>query len=212
MAYIKGSDMPTALQETPAIPVTLFPPRKSWTRDECVALEVSGLLDQHKYELVLGELVNKMGKRRPHVITMALVKYWLEDTFGREFVNGEAPIDVAAGENATNEPEPDIIVLGRALTLFAANPQPSEIRLVVEISDSTLHYDLNVKGPLYARAGIVEFWVVDIQGKRVIVHREPVDGNYSSVVAYACGESINLLAAPQAAFPVTSAFPSTQIS
>ena len=200
--------MPTALQETPAIPVTLFPPRKSWTREECVTLEVSGLLDQQKYELVHGELISKLGKRRPHVITMALVKRWLEQTFGWDFVNTEAPIDVAAGENATNEPEPDIIVLRGEFTQFATNPQPSEILLVVEISDSTLNYDLRVKGPLYARAGIAEFWVVDIQGKQVIVHREPADGRFSSIVAYACGETIIPLAAPHAAFPVVSAFPS----
>ena len=210
MAYIKRSDMPTALQETPAIPVTLFPPRKIWTRDECVALEVSGLLDQQKYELVHGELISKMGKRRPHVITMALVKRWLEQTFGWDFVNTEAPIDVAAGENATNEPEPDIIVLRREFTQFAVNPQPSEVRLVVEISDSTLNYDLRVKGPLYARAGIVELWVVDIHAKQVIVHREPANGLYLSVVAYSCGETITPLAAPQAAFPVASAFPQTE--
>ena len=200
--------MPTALQETPAIPVTLFPPRKIWTREECVALEVSGLLGQHKYELVLGELISRMSKGRLHTIVLMNVLRWLFKAFGEEFVNAETPIDVAPNDNPTNEPQPDLIVLKKNYDEFRDNPQPRDFHLVVEISDSTLCYDLMVKGPLYARAGISEFWVVDIQGKQVIVHSEPSEGRYSSVVAYACGETIIPLAAPHAAFPVASAFPS----
>ncbi len=90
---------------------------------------------------------------------------------------------------------------------MSGNPQPSDVRLVVEISDSTLGFDLKVKAPLYARAGIPEYWVVDIAGKRVIVHRDPSGGAYTSVEAYSEQESVQPLAAPGHAFPVSSAFP-----
>ena len=171
-------------------------------------MEVSGLFDQQKYELVMGELIHKMGKGRLHAIVMMNVLRWLQKAFGEMFINSETPIDVAPEDNPTSEPQPDIVVLKNQYDLFPANPQPADFNLVVEISDSTLSFDLGVKARIYARASICELWVVDTQGKRVIVHREPQGGQYLSVVAYACGEAITPLRAPHAAFPVASAFPS----
>ena len=69
-----------------------------------------------------------------------------------------------------------------------------------------LSFDLTVKARLYARARIVEYWVVDIPGRRIIVHRDPQEGQYQSVVAYAEQESVKPLASPDHEFPVRSAF------
>src|SRR5438132_2873986 len=110
--------MPTAFTETPARPVPLDPPRKRWTRAECAALEATGLLEQEKLELVEGELISKMGKKRPHVNSASLLAEWLVQIFGFRFVNQEAPIDVAPEDNPTNEPVPDVIVLKRELSHF----------------------------------------------------------------------------------------------
>ena len=77
-----------------------------------------------------------------------------------------------------------------------ANPQPDDLRLVVEISDTTLGFDLKTKADLYARAGIVEYWVFDVSGRRLIVHRDPQAGRYRSVEVYAADEAVVPLAAP----------------
>jgi Uma2 family endonuclease len=184
------------------------PRRKRWTRAECVALEETGLWDQQHLELVNGELISKMGKGRPHVIALSLVNAWLIRVFGEQFVNPEAPIDLSPEDNPTNEPEPDLIVLARpSHQIRSGNPQPADLRLVVEISDSTLGFDLRIKAPLYARAGIAEYWVVDISGRRIIVHRGPREGAYASVEAYHEQEAVQPLASPDAAFPVKDAFP-----
>ena len=83
------------------------------------------MLDQQHLQLVEGELINKMGKNQPRVISLALQQYWLVHVFGERQVNSGAPIDVAPQDNPTNEPEPDIIVLNRDLTAFpSANPTP----------------------------------------------------------------------------------------
>jgi len=58
------------------------------------------------------------------------------------------------------------------------NPQPADIRLLVEISDSSLAFDLKVRARLYARAGIVEYWVFDVPARRLVVHRNPLNGSY----------------------------------
>lgn len=197
--------MPTAVLEQTSFADA---PRKLWTRAECAAVEAAGVWDQQHLELINGELISKMGKKRPHVNTLSLVYAWLISIFGPEYVNPEAPIDVAPGDNPINEPEPDLIVLSRPLhQIKSGNPQPNDLRLVVEVSDSTLGFDLKVKAPLYARAGIAEYWVADIAARRIIVHRDPQDGAYRSVEAYSDEESVHPLAAPTQAFPVSSAFP-----
>jgi hypothetical protein len=67
------------------------------------------LFEREKLELVDGELISKMGKNRPHVRAFTWVHLWLLETFGSRFVNAEAPIDVAPGDNDCNEPEPYLI-------------------------------------------------------------------------------------------------------
>jgi Uma2 family endonuclease len=198
--------MPTVVTETPR-PSPAEPPRKRWTRQECVALETSGIWAQQHLELIEGELLSKMGKKRPHTNVMVIMHAWLLRVFGEQFVNSEAPIDVAPEDNPTNEPEPDLIVLSRpSREIKDANPQPADLRLVVEISDSTLSFDRSTKARLYARARIVEYWVVDIPGRRIIVHRDPQEGRYRSVIAYAEQETVKPLTSPDSEFPVGSAF------
>jgi len=199
--------MPTVVTETPRIPPPpAEPPRKRWTRQECVALETSGIWAQQHLELIEGELISKMGKKRPHANAIAVVHAWLLRVFGEQYVNQEAPIDVAPEDNPTNEPEPDLIVLSKPSREFQDNPQPADLRLVVEISDSTLGFDLTTKARLYARARIVEYWVVDISGRRIIVHRDPQEGKYRSIVAYAEQENVKPLASQDHEFWVAELF------
>jgi len=199
--------MPTAITDTPSIPAPLEPPRKRWTREECAVLEASGIWEQQHLELIDGELISKMGKKRPHTNALVRVQAWLVRVFGEQYVNPETPIDVASEDNAINEPEPDLIVLSMPSDdISDRNPQPSEVRLAVEIAHSTVKFDLTTKARLYARAGIAEYWVVDIPARRIVVHRNPQEGQYRSVVAYSENECVRPLAASDREFPVGSAF------
>src|SRR5450631_2165920 len=105
--------MPSAVTQDQYRLVPLDPPRKHWSRVECEALEAAGLLHGARVELVEGELIDKMGKKRPHVNTLFLVAEWLTKVFGQQFVNQESPIDVAPEDNPASEPEPDVILLRR---------------------------------------------------------------------------------------------------
>jgi Uma2 family endonuclease len=87
-----------------------------------------------------------------------------------------------------------------------ANPRPGDLRLVVEISDTTLCFDLTTKAELYARAGIIEYWVVDVAARRLIVHRDPREGLYCSVTAYGAEETATPLASPGPEFRLADAF------
>ena len=149
--------MPTILTATPPAALPIEPLRKLWTRDQCEQLEQAGLLDQQRLELVDGELINKMGKKRPHVVVLAYMMHWLFQTFGKETVNSECPIDVAPEDYPTNEPQPDLIVFKQPSNILSSqNPRPHDLHLVIEISDTSLYFDLTKKAALYACAGIVE--------------------------------------------------------
>jgi Uma2 family endonuclease len=200
--------MPSALIEVPVEQVPAGPSRKRWTRAECARLEATGLLDQEHLELVEGELIDKMGKNRPHVNALVLMQVWLQKVFGETAVNPEAPIDVGPEDNPTNEPQPDIIVLNRDILHFqSTKPGPYDLHLVVEVADTTLKFDLTVKAALYARAGIADYWVLDVSGRRLIVHREPRSGKHTSILIYSEHEAVAPLAAPHAMFKAADAFP-----
>jgi len=193
--------MPTSTIELP--PAGLDPPRKRWTRAEYDALSACGVLHDEKLELLEGELISKMGKKRPHVISLRRLMYWLARVFGEVLVSPETPIDVAPADNPTNQLEPDIVVLKRDLdVLTSGNPRPEDLQLVVEISETTPAFDLTTKAALYARAGIIENWVLDIPGRRMIVHRDPQGERYRSIAAYSSEESVAPLTLPSACLPV----------
>ena len=201
--------MPTILTERPPVPAAACPHRKRWTRAECERLEALGIFEQQHLELVEGELIDKkMSKNPPHVDAAALLLGWLIQVFGARLVRSEAPIDVAPQDNPTNEPEPDITVLRPEFKGFRSRrPQPQDLALVIEIADSSLPYDLMTKAALYGRAGIVEYWVLDVLGRQLIVHREPQGGQYASVVSYSQDESASPLAAPASSLHISELFP-----
>ena len=202
--------MPSALTERPAPPPVGYPPRKRWTRAECDRLEALGIFDQQHHELIEGELIDKMGKNRPHGAAAGLLIVWLIQVFGGRRVNHETPVDVAPEDNPTNEPVPDLVVFTQEYSdsrYWTVAPQPRDLDLVVEVADTSLQFDLTVKAALYARAGIVEYWILDVASQRLIVHRDPQDGQYNSVIVYGRDESLSPLAAPNASFLIRSVFP-----
>jgi Uma2 family endonuclease len=190
--------MPAVLGETVYTPpAAKVPPRVPWTREEVEACIRAGLWAGQHYELVDGELINKSPKYLRHVRGVQGVFRVLVEIFGWGFVLTEPSVDVAAEDHRTSEPEPDVVVLNRrASELPGDEPEPPDIALVVEVSDTTLHHDLTTKAALYARAGIPDYWVLDLNGRRLVVHREPARGVYKAVMAYDEHERVAPLAAP----------------
>ncbi|MBY0507199.1 MAG: Uma2 family endonuclease [Bryobacteraceae bacterium] len=186
--------MPVTI-EPPQEPVAL--PHKLWTREECAVLERTGLVDLDRFELIEGGLIQKTPKNPPHSRALKLLVAWLEDLFGRSFVMAESSIDLHPEDSPTSEPEPDVVVL--TLSFLDLPPgtraRAAELRLVAEVSSSSLAFDLVTKAQLYARSGIPEYWVLDLESRRLVVHREPAEGKYGSVYAYREDESVAPLAA-----------------
>ena len=175
-------------------------PRKVWTREEAHALVAAGIPNAEKLELINGDLIDRMGKNHAHVLWQTLIHEWLRNVFGVDRVRFESPTDVSAEDYEHNEPEPDLMVTRKSIREFDSTPSAQDLSLVVEIADSTLIFHLKVKGALYARAGIVEYWVANVQAKQLIVHRDPEAGAYTNVKTYRSDEEVAPLAAPESVF------------
>jgi len=180
-----------------------------WTRDDCAKLEQAGFLNG-QYELVEGS-INRMGQNMPHANVVRLCWRTLFGIFGDEFVVSQTSIDVRPEDNPTNEPMPDVIVLSRPADKFDRYPKPDEIRLLVEVSDTTQRYDLTTKAGLYARAGITDYWVVSVRDRNVIVHRGSDQGMYRDVILFEEHEQVTPLGASESPVKVADLFPAQEL-
>lgn len=98
----------------------------------------------------------------------------------------------------SSEPEPDIaIVRRRDLEYSSQHPAPSDVALLIEVAQTSLSIDLGLKAQLYGAAGIVEYWVVDLVNRQVVVHRDATSAGYRDVRPAPHGKALAPLAAPQ---------------
>ena len=165
-------------------------PQKLWTKAECHRLVERGELDE-RYELIEGIVYEPMPKHTPHVIALIAIFEWLVEVFGLKFVQKEDPISILGRAGKYNEPEPDVAVLRQPTKSFlAGRPGPENILLVVEVSDSSLWFDRNIKAKVYARAGIAEYWVIDVNGRQIFRHRKPGKNGYGEIITFGEGEMI----------------------
>ena len=89
------------------------------------------------------------------------------------------------------------MLLRRRPDLYAErDAAAADVFLLVEVADTTLAYDRDVKLPVYARAGIAEVWIVDLNGQRVLVHREPKADGYGNVAEFRGSDSLSPEALP----------------
>jgi Uma2 family endonuclease len=198
--------MPSVFLEAVAPPPLESLPRKKWTRCEIEELISKGW-SAKRYELIDGELIDKkMGQDLPHLLARMWIQQWLVAIFGFLRVQSEGPILMPGADNERNEPEPDLAVLRAPLHELGRKAQPEDVLVVVEVAASSLRLDLSQKAGLYARAGIPDYWVLDTEQRRMIVHREPAGGKYGSVIVYSEDEGIAPLAAPESEFRVAVAF------
>lgn len=184
------------------------PMRVIWTRKNCEDLERAGVLD-YRYELIEGVILRKMPQNIRHARLVRRAMFWLGGVFGEDHVLDQATIHVHLEDDMTNAPEPDVILLNKRDTeISTAQPRPEDVRLLIEIADSTKNYDLGTKASLYARAGVPEYWVVSVDERAVYVHTHPTEAGTYTRSEVREGESLTPIDAPSsAAIPVSDLLP-----
>jgi Uma2 family endonuclease len=186
-------------------------PTRYWTRAEYDRLVAIGFFGEDEpIELLGGQLVLREPQQSAHATGVRLVEEALRGAFGAGWdVRAGLPIAL----DGESEPEPDVcVVSGRPRDYRDAHP--SRPVLIVEVALSSLGIDRHVKGALYARAGITDYWIVNLQERCLEVYRRPVADTlarhgwrYADVTVLRAGESVLPLARPQASVAVTDVLP-----
>lgn len=180
-------------------------PRKKFSRAEFDQMIEAGLLSGQRVELLDGDLIDKMGQLPPHALALRLLQDAISPFYRPRLVQIRSPIEVRGADREWSLPEPDLAIHLETKKEFGKRfARGDELRLVVEISDTSLRYDLTTKRDLYARAAVREYWVVDINKRRIVVHRNPISGQYLEVSVLTETDEASI---GEAKFPVASVMP-----
>lgn len=195
--------MPTAVLRRPR--------QKLWSLAEYYRLIEAGVFDDQRVELIEGKIVQMPQHKSPHSVALGIADDAVRAAFGPgHWFRNRLPLHVG-GDSA---PEPDIAVVPGKAADYAGQDHPTSALLVIEVSETTLGYDRGTKGSLYARAGIADYWVVNLKGRRLEVYRQPVPDpsrpfgfGYASALVLSPGDVITPLAAPQVSVMVNDFLP-----
>lgn len=185
----------------------LLPPtankRKRWTRAECEQMMKSGPLEG-RYELLDGEIVSKMGHQSPHAITVARLVAYAANVFSKYRVLVHYGVDVAAEDRELNWLETDLVAYARPVQDVEDD---NLVLLAVEVSDTTQADDYGPKVGLYARAGVGEYWIVDLTRRVLVAYRVPQNGEWQTRQEFTEADQIAPLSAPNAFISITDLLP-----
>jgi Uma2 family endonuclease len=157
-----------------------------------------------RLELVQGE-IRKMPPPNPdHEDSVDLLMYWSTDNTRRDQVRVRIQNSLGIPE-LDSVPMPDVAWM-RAKNYRKRRPQPSDVFLLIEVSDTTLAYDRGERTELYAAAGIADYWIVKLRQRTIEVHRKPRGNKYREVKKYAVGQSVSPLAFPTIVLEVARVF------
>ncbi len=169
------------------------PPRKRFTREEVDRLAETGVFDGQRYELIDGDLIDKMGQNPPHSFAIQLLMRCLTGLFEGDLIRVQHPMEAAPGDRERSLPEPDVAVLReRNIEHRSRHPRGDEMLLVIEVSDTTTAFDRSRKAKLYARAGVAEYWVLDLNGRMLVVHRETDGTQYRQMFLHGPEEAVSV--------------------
>jgi Uma2 family endonuclease len=175
--------------------------KKLFTVDEYYRMaEVGILTPEDRVELIDGEIIemSPIGSRHLGCVNRAIDL--LTAAFrGRAVVSPQHPVRLS---NYT-EPQPDLALLKFRPDFYAGKtPAAEDALLVLEVSDTSLHYDQNVKLPRYAAAGVVEVWIENLKQDVLLVCRDPSGSTYQTTLTLQRGDSVFVAAFPDMVFKI----------
>lgn len=146
------------------------------------------ILPDERVELIEGEIIQRTPIRPPHAGTVARLTGLLVRGAGdRAVVWPQNPLRL--GDRSM--PEPDLVLLRARSTFYVdAYPVNDDVLLLIEVSDSSIAYDRLRKLQLYARFGVLEYWIVNLKERCIEVYSAPADGRYQDFCQYGVGESV----------------------
>ena len=193
----------TTQAKAPA-PAVTRPTRRFTVAEYYRMAEVGILQPDERVELIKGEItvMPPIGDRHAMEVRQA-TRVFYSIAGGTVIISVQNPVHL--GEHF--QPQPDVALLRFREDNYPAHPTPADILLVIEVSDTSLTYDRNVKVPLYAGAGIVETWLVNLEADYIEVYRQPGPEGYQQSVIFRRGERIAPAARPDLELNVADLLP-----
>ncbi|MGA1621959.1 MAG: Uma2 family endonuclease [Synechocystis sp.] len=166
--------------------------------------EVGILGADERVELIAGQIIEKIPKGPVHSALCKRIEKLLEKRLADQgLVRLQDPIRL----NRYSEPEPDLAVVHPSPNFYAdRHPVPDDVYLIIEIADTSVERDLGSKANLYASAGIVDYWVLNIALQQLHVFRSPQGNSYQSQLILKGDQRIALLAFPDCVISVLECF------
>jgi Uma2 family endonuclease len=199
---------PRPVQKQTPKPVPSSKP-KPWncTVEEFHDLGENNFFEGRRCFLITGIILDEGMMNHPQATAGTMSEEELRQCFGAGFyLSVEKPLVLGR----TTDPKPDAAVIRGNPREATGHPTTAE--LVLEIADTSLQNDLTVKAPLYAAAAIPEYWVLDLENRRLIVHRDPdvETGTYSSVVTHHEGGRCSPLIKPDSFVNIADMLPAVE--
>lgn len=168
-------------------------PKHTFTTNEFLRLAELDFFDEdERLELLEGEIYHLLPINPPHASAVAR----LSQRFILAFASRAIVWIQSSVRLSTSVPQPDLALLTPKTDYYAsANPEPEDILLVVEVAQTSLAYD-RAKLAIYARNGVQEVWIADLNGELLEVYREPGAGAYKTSFALDFSEPLSPLAFP----------------
>jgi hypothetical protein len=195
--YNRCRHRPDHFQKEPGMSVTqpLILQRHQLSVTDYYRMAQAGILGEgDRCELIDGEIIDMAPIGSEHASTVKrLLRQFQQAVGSSAIVSIQDPVRL----DTHNEPQPDIALLRYRDDFYRhAHPTPEDVLLIVEVADASLRYDLEVKLPLYARCGVPEVWIVNLQDGRVEIFREPEGHRYREAIHPDRNETIAPLALP----------------
>ena len=179
--------------------------RHQFTVKQFHQMAESGILSENdRLELIRGEMIDMSPIGRRHAGCVNRLVNLLIQLLGKQIVLApQNPVEL----DETSEPQPDIALLKPRPDFYKnSHPQPEDIFLLIEVADTPVKYDREVKIPLYAEANIPEVWLVDVNQEVVEVYRNPLQGVYQDVQTLVKNQILSILAFPDMHINVSEMF------
>jgi Uma2 family endonuclease len=201
-------------QQKTELPQKTILPSNPIVRHRFTIEQYHGMIDRGIFaedepiELIRGEIVRKMPMGNPHAATVNILTRLLSKCIpDSAMISIQNPVLLS-----DSEPEPDVAILNFRDDLYAARrPVAQDVLLLIEVADSSLAYDRDVKGPIYAEAGVCEYWIVNLLNSTVEVYRDPQsDGRFATVTTAVSGEILTPLLLSGLSVPVDEVLGLTQ--
>jgi Uma2 family endonuclease len=175
--------------------------RRRFTVEEYYRMAAAGILaEDDRVELIEGEIHEMAAIGRRHAATVDRLATLVFEALGRRVnVRVQNPVQLSS----YSEVQPDVTLLRRRNDFYeAGHPTPADVLLLMEVADSTLLFDRRIKIPLYARMGVAEVWLVNLESDVIEVYRDPSADGYRTVFQSPHGQRVTPAAVPDLALLV----------